>query len=126
MHTFEIIGMTLGTIVVLVLIILGCWAAAGGKFSYTESHDKPKPSLTRYQEIEIGDTVDETIEVLGTNYTRDLLANGVIRLTWKEVQGGSSYGIRGSGMRFYNPQVTKKVVVKFKDNKVIELKANNL
>lgn len=123
-----VIGVIFG-VIILVGIILAC-CAVDKNHTYdneTKSYKEYKPaSITRYQEIEIGDAIDKTIKVLGTNYTRDLLANGVVRLTWKKVYGGCSYGAKGTGMRFYEPQKTQKVVIKFKEDKVFEVRANNL
>lgn len=126
----DIVGILVYSILFIALVIAIVILITNKKDSNVKKDDyiidepKVRPSLKRYIEIELGDSTSKVISCLGNNYTRDLLSNGVVRLTWKEVYGGSSFGV--SGMRFYDPQVTKKVVVKFKDNKVIELRANNL
>lgn len=79
-----------------------------------------KARLYKYEDIEIGMTEDEVIDIMGFNYTQNLLGHGKIKYEWK---------INGVGFwqfGLFNWMPTKSVEVYVKNGKVYKVLANNM
>lgn len=79
-----------------------------------------KARLYRYEDIEIGMTEEEVIDLMGFNYTQSLLGRGKIKYEWK---------VNGVGFwqfRMFNWIPSKSVEVYIKRGKVYKVLANNM
>ena len=82
--------------------------------------------ITAGQSLRIGMGKDEVIGMLGPNYTKSVLASGEEKYEWKVRNGGYSVGYKGTGVRSYVPQKTRRLSVYFKDDRVSRYSGLNL
>ena len=64
------------------MVILG-GIIASMSFGFIIERMIRKARLYRYEDIEIGMTEDEVIDLMGFNYTQSLLGRGEIKYEWK-------------------------------------------
>ena len=78
-----------------------------------------------YKQIDYGMSKEEVIQILGEKYTKSLLKGGIEKLEWRMDTLGASFRI-AKGTYVHSHGQVRKVSVKFKDDKVIEVNAVNM
>lgn len=79
-----------------------------------------KARLYKYEEIELGMSEDEVIDLMGFNYSENLLGRGKTKYEWRL----NGFGFIRYG--FFHWMPTKSVEVYVKNGKVYKVLANNM
>ena len=86
---------------------------------------KKEQFTQNYKQIDYGMSKEEVIQILGEKYTKSLLKGGIEKLEWRMDTLGSSFRV-AKGMYVHSNGKVRKVSIKFKDDKVIEVNAVNM
>lgn len=89
-------------------------------FGLVIEHLLKKARLYRYEEIELGMSEDEVIDLMGFNYSENLLGRGKTKYEWRL----NGFGFIRYGIFHWIP--TKSVEVYVKNGKVYKVLANNM
>ena len=95
-------NLTIGVIIIVLLIFI----AVASLILLGEAENKQSKQQRSYTEIAKGDSKDFVFSVLGNDYSKVFLPDGIEKYTWKY-------------------RVYREVSVKFRDNVVIEIEVTN-
>ena len=109
-----LIGVTLGLLVSLPLFIAVFITKAKEK-EFSDKHRMIRPGMH----------MNEVISLLGDRYTVSHLKSGVVKLEWRMRHTGYSTRV-AKGVYAHSSSFTRRITVKFKDNRVIEVTALNM
>ena len=103
-------------IVVLFAIIL---------IKFFNEKEKEKNFIENHKQIQPGMSKMTVISILGDSYTQSYLKNGVEKLEWRYRRNGTS-GRVAKGMYVHQSSYTRRISVKFKEGKAIEINSLNM
>lgn len=113
-----IIYIFIGLAISIIIAIL-CTAAV------TREKQKATEFIENHKKISIGMTKTQIISIMGDRYTRSCLKNNIEKLEWRYRHAGYT-GRIAKGAYVHTGSLTRKISVKFKDNKAIEINCINM
>lgn len=102
-------------VVVFAIIFIKSFLEKGKENSFIENHKQIQPGMSKMT----------VIGILGNSYTQSYLKNGVEKLEWRYRRNGTSARV-GKGVYVHSASYTRRISVKFKDGKVIEINSLNM
>ena len=89
-----------------------------------ERKKKVKEFCRKHREVKIGMTKSAVIALYGDKFTISYLQDGTEKLEWAYHRRGVGHVYQDT-ITYYN-SLTRKISVKFKNNRVIEVKSQNM
>ena len=108
------IGLIIGIIVSLPILLL-VFARKAKEQEFIENHRRIHPGMEKSQ----------VICILGDNYTQSYLKNDIEKLEWRFRNPGYTSRV-AKGVYVHSGSVTRRISVKFKNNRVIEVHSLNM
>lgn len=94
-------------------------------FSISKQKEKENKFIENHKKILPGMTKVQVLSILGNQYTQSYLKNDVEKLEWRYRLPGYT-GRIAKGAYVHTSALTRRISVKFKDNRVIEVNSLNM
>ena len=92
---------------------------------FSASKQKEKKFIENHRKIQPGMSKAQVLSILGNQYTQSYLKNNVEKLEWRYRLPGYT-GRIAKGTYMHTSALTRRISVKFKDNRVIEVNSLNM
>ena len=94
-------------------------------FSVSKQKEKEKKFIENHRKIQPGMSKAQVLGILGNQYTQSYLKNNIEKLEWRYRLPGYT-GRIAKGAYMHTSALTRRISVKFKDNRVIEVNSLNM
>ncbi len=111
--------------VVLLGALLGILISMPAIFVALLQKKKEDEFIQNHRKIHVGMTRMQVIDILGDNFTQSCLKNDVEKLEWRYRRNGYT-GRIARGAYIHTSSLTRRISVKFKEGKVIEVNSINM